>query len=283
MKRKNKMKKLIAAFILVFMLMPVQSAFLEADVPPVLMYHSISDADWQVTAENFREQISYLAEGGFTFLFPEQIFYSYRYDKPIIITFDDGFLDNYEIAFPILQEYNVRATIFMMTAYIGLDGWLTAEQIREMEASGLVRVEPHTHNHTDMLQLTPEQMREQIERSNTALTEVTGREHRIFAYPYGFFDEQVKKIVAEYYDIAFAVGNGDRRDMLALHRYSVFNDMYAFRRIVAVREPGIIAEEPYIGGGFRLRYRYRILIAGLACLLPAAFIYRKARKKGAKI
>ena len=200
--------------------------------PVVLMYHSISDRQWQVTAANFEAQIRYLAKNGFTFLFADEIHNSDQYDNPIIITLDDGFADNYEVAFEILKRYHAKATIFMTTAYIGQDGWLTAAQIQEMENSGLIRVEPHTHNHPDLSRITLDEVRWQIETSNAILREITGRDHRVFAYPFGKFSDEVHSIMSEYYDIVFAVGNGDRRNMMSLYRTSVFNDMNAFKKNV---------------------------------------------------
>jgi peptidoglycan/xylan/chitin deacetylase (PgdA/CDA1 family) len=203
------------------------------------MYHSISQNRHQVTAKNFEAQIKYLAENGYTFLFPEEIHDSDEYDKPIIITFDDGYRDNYETAFEILKKYHAKATIFMITEHIGEDGFLTASQIRELEAGGLVRVESHTHNHTIMSQQQLDHVRIQIEKSNAVLEEITGREHKVFAYPYGAFNDEVRQMASEHYEIMFAVDNGDPRDLTALYRESVSNrsmhrNMREFKRQTAV-------------------------------------------------
>jgi len=203
------------------------------------MYHSISDQPRQVTERNFLRQIRFISRNGFTPLFPEEIHNSDNYGRPIIITFDDGYADNYEIAFPILKEYNVKATIFMITGYIGKEGYLTEEQIKSLEASGLVRVKPHSRDHTVFTEQSPEHIRMQIEASNATIKELTGREPRIFAYPYGLFNGITREIVAEYYDIAFAVYSGYPRDLLALHRAGVTDHMPIFLIITAT--PGQIA------------------------------------------
>jgi peptidoglycan/xylan/chitin deacetylase (PgdA/CDA1 family) len=192
--------------------------------PAVLMYHSISNTDYQVTAKNFEAHMKYLSDNGYTFLFPEEIHNSDKYDKPVIITFDDGYIDNYETAFAIIKKYKVKSTIFMISDYIGKPGWLTDKQIKDFEAGGLVRIEPHTRTHTDLSQVTLAGARGQIESSNAALKKITGRDHKVFAYPYGGFNNDVIKIATEYYDIAFATGNGDQRDMMKLYRAGVFND-----------------------------------------------------------
>jgi peptidoglycan/xylan/chitin deacetylase (PgdA/CDA1 family) len=210
--------------------------------PAILMYHSISGEDYSVTAENFEAQIKYLSENGYTFLFPEEIHDSDKYDKPVIITFDDGYRDNYEIAYEILKKYNAKATIFMITDLIGADGYLTEGQIKELEDGGLVRIESHSHNHTVMSRQSPAHVVIQIERSNAILEEITGREHKVFAYPFGEFNDEVKNIAAEYYDIAFATENGSSRDIMELYRISISDrcmlfNMLGFKKHIAVTYP----------------------------------------------
>jgi len=206
-------------------------------IPAVLMYHSISDKNYQVTAANFEAQIKYLTENGYTFLFPEEIYDSDKYDKPVIITFDDGYRDNYETAFPILKKYNVKATVFMITGLIGEADYLTESQIKELDSCGLIKIEPHTHNHSVLPQLTPAQMRAQFEKSNSVLKKITGRDHKVFSYPYGDFNDEVKKIAAEYYDITFATGRGDRRDIMTLYRAIINNDMEEFKQNIIISYP----------------------------------------------
>jgi peptidoglycan/xylan/chitin deacetylase (PgdA/CDA1 family) len=209
--------------------------------PVILMYHSISDGSYQVTAENFEAQIKYLRDNGFTFLFPEEIHDAGKYNKSVIITFDDGYRDNYETAFPVLKKYDAKAALFMITDNIGKENYLTGEQIIALESSGLVRVEPHTRTHTDLTQISREGARSQIESSNAALRELTGREPRVFAYPYGGFNDEIKAIAAEYYDMAFAVGNGSPDDIMALKRISVSNNMTVFKISAASRGQLILA------------------------------------------
>ena len=210
--------------------------------PAVLTYHSISNRPYQVTAANFETQIKYLVENGYTFLFPEEMYDCDKYNKPIIITLDDGYRDNYEIAFSILKKYNVKATIFMITDYIGKNvhgsDYLTAYQIYEMENSGLIRVESHTHNHGPQPNLLGEEngenkVRKQMEISQAILKSITGREHKVLAYPYGEYNDAVEKIAAEYYDIAFATWRGDQRNMMSLYREGIYDDMETFRKYMS--------------------------------------------------
>ncbi|MCZ7667599.1 MAG: polysaccharide deacetylase family protein [Chloroflexi bacterium] len=126
---------------------------------PILMYHYISvppaDADiyrqdLSVTPENFRQQMAYLAENGYTPIDLYQLSAAITAktdlpDKPVILTFDDGYLDNYENAFPVLQEFGFPGTFFIITDYAdqGAAGYANWEQLAEMAAAGM-RIETHT-------------------------------------------------------------------------------------------------------------------------------------------
>ena len=69
------------------------------------------------------------------------------YEKPVILTFDDGYDDNYTELFPLLQKYNAKATIFVIPKAIGTPHKMTAEQIYELSRSGLVSIQSHTYSH----------------------------------------------------------------------------------------------------------------------------------------
>ena len=77
-------------------------------------------------------------------------------ENPIAITFDDGYLSNYEIAYPILKELNIPATIFIVTSTVGLDEssgkvstpHFTWDQAREMQESGIIDIHSHSHSHS---------------------------------------------------------------------------------------------------------------------------------------
>jgi len=146
---------------------------------PAMMYHHVNhepETSVSITPENFEAQIKYLAEAGYRSLHLSE-FYKCLNDwdipeKLILITFDDGYTDNYLYAFPILKKYNMKATIFPVTAFIkdrapkdrklpdnqkilldsiyakgGLDGYLTWEEMKEMASCGLIDIQAHCHTH----------------------------------------------------------------------------------------------------------------------------------------
>jgi peptidoglycan/xylan/chitin deacetylase (PgdA/CDA1 family) len=113
---------------------------------PVLMYHSIAEdpgSTLSVAPENFRKQIEYLNKAGYTVISLDElvtgILAGNRFTgKEVVLTFDDGFEDNYIKAFPLLSKYDMPAIIFLETANIGVqDRYLTWEQIRVMSKNNI--------------------------------------------------------------------------------------------------------------------------------------------------
>ena len=137
---------------------------------PVLMWHNLaeeSSGDMTISVDTFRAQIEALHEAGFKTVSLQQL-YDYVHfgtelpEKPIVLTFDDGYFSNYEYAFPILQEYDMQATIFAIGVSVGKDTYkdtdhamtphFGADEAREMVDSGLISVQSHT---LDMPQWPP--------------------------------------------------------------------------------------------------------------------------------
>lgn len=114
---------------------------------PCIMYHHISD-EKGVSPSEFEEQLKLIKKAD-TFKLEEIENKNNRLPKnSILVTFDDGYEDNYKYAFPLLKKYNVKATIFLNTAYIGKDPcYMTWEQAGEMYESGIVDFQLHTHSH----------------------------------------------------------------------------------------------------------------------------------------
>lgn len=131
---------------------------------PILMYHHLSDdgdGDVNIRVDNFRAHMQALKDAGYQTVSPEEL-YAYVNEgaplpeKPILITFDDGYESNYELAYPILRELDMKATIFAIGVSVGKDtykdtdnamtphfGWDAA---REMVESGLISVQTHTYD-----------------------------------------------------------------------------------------------------------------------------------------
>lgn len=210
------------------------------NLPTILMYHRIDETPLDkpgyeflyVSEANFRRQMEWINANGFTTIFPEDIFELYRHERPIMITFDDGYVCNYETAFPILQELGLRATIFMVGGLIGQDGYLSEEQIRRMSDSGLIRIYAHSYTHPNLTELTNEEIEREFTTTNEAIYRITGVPVIAIAYPFGFADSRVLEIAARFYQVGFKVGGGSRVNPLALGRVTPENNFNDFLRLV---------------------------------------------------
>ncbi len=176
------------------------------------MYHYVSippeDADvyrtdLSVEPEVFREQMAYLAENGFTTvdLYDLSRTISNKQElpeKPIILTFDDGYLDIYENAFPILQEYGFTGTFFIPTAFIDNNraGYMNWAMIEEMAAEGH-RFEPHSRTHLDLRGRERDTLIWEILGPQETLAAHIGYTPRYFAYPSGQYDQDVISLLYE--------------------------------------------------------------------------------------
>lgn len=191
---------------------------------PVLTYHYIRQAPNQeedplgfslsVTPADFREQMSYLADHGYQTVTPAELHGALKNKtllppKSVLLTFDDGYEDFYTNAFPILKEFGLKATVFVVTGFAGSEPtrYLSWPQIRELDASSLVTIASHTIGHTNLTK-SRNAFRE-ISQSKRILERQL--QHRVssFAYPFGTVDEFTEQLVAQAgYDLAFATRIG---------------------------------------------------------------------------
>jgi peptidoglycan/xylan/chitin deacetylase (PgdA/CDA1 family) len=156
-------------------------------------------------------------------------------DRPIVISFDDGFADFHMAAAPALAERRMRATLYVTTAYLGQtsrwlqrDGeadrkMLTSDQVRDLAADGF-EIGAHGHSHAMLDALSTPSARHDIGRSRHILEDVLGSRIRTFAYPHGYSSRRVRRIVQ---DEGFMAGLGVRHAVS-----SPADDPYAVSRIV---------------------------------------------------
>jgi len=235
-----------------------QSALASSKTPasiPVLMYHRIvleapqdSHHGIWVTAHSFEQNLESLQYRGYSAItFKQyQLFLKGEFilpKKPVIITFDDGYEDNYTIAFPILKKYGFSAVIFLVaetkrrTNFWDTDEpqvpLLINEHIREMSGAG-IEFGSHTVTHPNLSQCLPKQIRKELVESKTLLEQRTGKEVISLAYPYGAVNEQIKALTAEAgYSFGIATDSGPLKiyeDYLEIRRTQVFpwTDRFGF-------------------------------------------------------
>ena len=208
----------------------------------VLNYHKIDNMhiSLSVKPEDFERQMKYLAEHNFHSITPQELYAALvggaeLPENPVLITFDDGYMDNYTNAYPILKKYGLKATIFVITGFLdrAQPGYFTWGQAAEMEASGLINIESHTVTHTSLTDLTEEQVKMELERSKNDIERRLGKQVDFLAYPTGTYNLHIAALVKEVgYKGAFTVkyGNVDRAsNVFAIERVPVFHTENTYR------------------------------------------------------
>lgn len=213
---------------------------------PILVFHKIgpipADARYPrnyVRAEQFDALLGSLARAGFESIGFDRYLASRRGESvlprnPIILTFDDGYRSNAEIAAPIMRKHGVRATIFIVPGRLGrTNDWdaderqeplMTADEIRALHADGFA-FGSHTMNHVRLTTATPEVALQELRTSRTALEDLLGKSVRVICYPWAQHDETARRLARE---AGYECGVGIRRrlnragtDVMALNRIPV--------------------------------------------------------------
>jgi peptidoglycan/xylan/chitin deacetylase (PgdA/CDA1 family)/GT2 family glycosyltransferase len=213
----------------------------------ILMYHAVAVAGerasrYAISERSFRRQMAWLRRRKYTVLSLDEFVrchreYRFPPAKSVVITFDDGYADNCELALPVVERFGFPITIFLVSDSGGAAGWANAPELRDRpvmsrtEAKGLVgRVAfgSHTRTHPALPSLTRAQLEDEIGGSRRELEEALDVPVTIFAYPYGEMNAEVKDAVAQ---AGFVAACGIRPG-----RNRADTDRYALRRL-EVRGP----------------------------------------------
>ncbi|WP_291561312.1 MULTISPECIES: polysaccharide deacetylase family protein [unclassified Clostridium] len=183
---------------------------------PVLYYHSIQKSgenELMMDPKLFRSHLQWLKDNGYTSLTMEEFYNYIKYntqvpEKSVVITFDDGYIDNYTNAMPIINEFDFDTTIFMVSDFVGNPNFLTESQLKELEKNK-INVESHTANHLDLAKLPKEKQREELQQSKDSLNNLLDEKIEYVAYPYGSYNDDTKNITREIgYKMGFSTDSG---------------------------------------------------------------------------
>ena len=165
---------------------------------PILMYHHVmnpSAADSELTRgltvdpASFEAQLSYLQQQGYQSVSMRQLFGALYYgeplpNKPVLLTFDDGYADNYFQAAPVLEKYGFTGIFYIITGLVGSEGYMSWEQVLELEQKGM-EIGAHTATHPDLTMLDGEALLEEVFGAGAVLGEKLGHPVYWFCYPSG--------------------------------------------------------------------------------------------------
>lgn len=187
----------------------------------VLMYHRVNDknraGNLDVPIKNFEMQMKYLANKNYNTLslneFKELLYEKKRVsanEKNVLITFDDGWKDNYTNAFPVLKKNSLMGTVFLISQNLDENNpkFLNIKEINEMQDYG-IDFGSHTLSHEELPQIEPEKAKKEISESKLLLEKLLRKEIISFCYPRGKLNSKIVSYVAKAgYELAFTICPG---------------------------------------------------------------------------
>ncbi len=203
---------------------------------PVLCYHDIrnfkggeSEAmkSYNVPPAAFADQMKTLHDSGYQTILPDQLYDYLLYGgslppKPVMLTFDDGDVEQYSVAAPELKKYGFKAVYFIMTIAMNRPRYMSKENIRELSDSGHV-IASHTWDHHMVTKYKGATWDTQLVKSKQQLETITGKPVKYFAYPFGLWNQEaIPEIKSRGYDLAFILST--KRDST--------HPLYTVRRMI---------------------------------------------------
>jgi peptidoglycan/xylan/chitin deacetylase (PgdA/CDA1 family) len=203
-------------------------------VVPILLYHQIAppkhNSRYYTSPEKFEEQLQLLHDWGYATITLEMLVKAIHEGadlppRPMIISFDDGNINNYTTAFPIMRKYGYTGVLYIVGTYLGAELFMDADQVREMIDAGW-EVGSHSMHHSDLTAInSSEQLKYEVFQSRKVLEEKLGVPILSFAYPFGFYNsDTVDMVQAAGYTTAVTVGYTSDQglwNILALQRRDV--------------------------------------------------------------
>ena len=204
---------------------------------PILLYHAISDEDdisseMFVPADVFALHLEYLYRSGYHTVSFEALYEHWERgaalpDKPIVISFDDGYRSFYNYALPLLESYEMCATVFVISNHLDLPRTMTPAMIRDISAAGM-EIASHSHNHLYLTSCSEDEARSQLITSKELLQELLGKPVNVLAYPGGMHNDAVRQIAKEV-GYLMAVGTVPGLNTAATDRF-LLNRIYIERK-----------------------------------------------------
>lgn len=206
---------------------------------PILMYHSIENKPGNrlcVPPEQLEQQLKYLHDNGYYTLTPAEAYKALTenkrprgHKKMVLVSFDDGYEDNYTNAWPLLKKYQIRATIALITSKVGTPGMLTLEQIKHLQKSKWITFVSHTQNHHELNRLNEAEQQSELQASKDWFKQTLQHKTDFLVYPVGRYNEISTTLAQKVgYKLALTTQPGlatKAQGLYELHRQRVVPDM----------------------------------------------------------
>ncbi len=207
---------------------------------PILMYHYVRSVDQaadplgyglSVTPNQFAAQVEWLRRSGYDTIQMSALAACIRGESPcparaVALTFDDGYMDAYTAALPVLQEYGATATFYIVSGFAGHDAYMGWDEIRALYRAGM-EIGAHSISHIDLTTLSHDENVDQIARSGAEIAAQIGAPIRSFCYPAGQFNADIAAITRDvgYTSATTTIQEGAQNDVFTLPRLRIYGDM----------------------------------------------------------
>ena len=198
------------------------------------MYHRFNESKYPSTniqMDVFKEHINLIRGSKFDFLNPKNIqkeFNISKKQKKILITIDDGFKSFYKEAWPYLKENKIPFIIFVSTEPIGKNGYMSWDQIKEIEKEDFVLIGHHSHTHDYLIDKTIEEFINDTEKASKIFLKNIGYVPSIYSYPFGEYSKEMRDYISKNFDLSFGQHSGVidiNKDKYELPRFPI-NEKY---------------------------------------------------------
>jgi peptidoglycan/xylan/chitin deacetylase (PgdA/CDA1 family) len=179
-----------------------------------LMYHRFDENKYPSTniqMDIFKQQIEIIKNFKYNFYDPinlEKNFHSAKIEKKILITIDDAFSSFYEVAWPYLKEKKIPFILFVSTSSVGKNGYMTWNQIKELEIESTVYIGNHSHTHNYLVDLKNDEFITDIDTSSSIFKQKLGYNPIFFSYPFGEYSTFIKEYISKNFKFSFGQHSG---------------------------------------------------------------------------
>ena len=208
------------------------------------MYHRFNENKYPSTnirMDVFDQQMELIKSEGYQFYDPknfENEFDKVKNEKKILITIDDGFKSFYEEAWPYLKFNNIPFILFVSTEPIGKNGYMTWDQILEIENSNIGYIGHHSHTHEYLIDMNHDEFIKDIETASEIFNEKLGYVPTIFSYPFGEYSQFMKDYISSKFNLAFGQHSGVidiNKNKYELPRFPInekYEDLKRFKSVI---------------------------------------------------
>jgi poly-beta-1,6-N-acetyl-D-glucosamine N-deacetylase len=209
-----------------------------------IMYHRFNESKYPSTniqMDIFLKQIQLIKDLNYEFISPNEFqknFSTPKKQKKILLTIDDAFLSFYEVAWPYLKENKIPFILFTSTEPIGNKGYMSWDQLKEIEKEDFTSIGHHSHSHEYLIEKSNKQFILDIEKANILFKEEIGYVPNLFSYPFGEYSEFMRNYISNNFNYAFGQHSGVidlNKEKFQLPRFPInehYGDIKRFKSII---------------------------------------------------